>query len=164
MFLLNACLLLSLADSSAANAAHIARLVQQLGADGFKDRETASETLQDIGEVALPALRAAGGSNDAEVRSRARRLVDSIQERTAQEQVQAIRASALSAKDKGRRLRASIKPGITLDRVTRLIGPGQAIESRGNPRVIMYYPDRALIIDFDVFDNTAISRRVLGDR
>jgi WD40 repeat protein len=61
-----------------AQAAEIARLIKQLGSDEFADREKASKRLGEIGEPALPALRKAAGSDDAEVRERARRLIDGI--------------------------------------------------------------------------------------
>lgn len=54
-------------------------LVEQLGAADFAMREVAQESLIDIGEPALPALRQAATSNDFEVELRARtalRVID----------------------------------------------------------------------------------------
>jgi hypothetical protein len=59
-------------------AADIARLVEQLGSPRFEEREAASRALERIGEPALPALRAAVHSRDAEVRRRAARLVETV--------------------------------------------------------------------------------------
>jgi HEAT repeat protein len=57
---------------------HIAELIQQLGSDDFDERETASESLTNIGAVARPQLRDAARSTDAEVRLRARRCLAAI--------------------------------------------------------------------------------------
>jgi uncharacterized protein (TIGR03067 family) len=54
-------------------------LIQQLGHDQFTKREQASKELFAIGEPALAPLRtAAAATNDAEVRSRAERVIDAI--------------------------------------------------------------------------------------
>ena len=58
----------------------IDRLIKQLGDDDFTKRESASETLAKFGEAALGALRkAADSSIDVEVRVRASRLVEAIE-------------------------------------------------------------------------------------
>src|SRR5213594_4001680 len=49
----------------------IARLVIQLGSSRFVERQAASHALDAIGESALPALRMAARSDDAEVSRRA---------------------------------------------------------------------------------------------
>jgi HEAT repeat protein len=54
------------------------RLVEQLGSDEFKQREEASAKLVKLGLVALPALRRAKVSDDAEVRRRATDGVDQV--------------------------------------------------------------------------------------
>jgi hypothetical protein len=56
----------------------IPALIQKLGSDDFAEREKADQQLRDIGEPALPALREAAQSKDAEMAARARRLVDDI--------------------------------------------------------------------------------------
>jgi hypothetical protein len=61
----------------------IQNLIRYLGADDFGTREKASQALVDAGKAALPALREALESNDAEVRQRARRIMDRIQSSTA---------------------------------------------------------------------------------
>jgi hypothetical protein len=53
----------------------IRRLIIQLGSEDFAQREAAAKRLQRIGKAALPHLKAAQGSPDAEVASRARLLV-----------------------------------------------------------------------------------------
>jgi WD40 repeat protein len=55
--------------------AEIARLVEQLGSDKFKEREAASTRLAEIGEPALDALDKAATSDDPEVRRRAADIV-----------------------------------------------------------------------------------------
>jgi WD40 repeat protein len=58
------------------------RLVRQLGSPRFEEREEASKALERLGEPALPALRkAASESSDAEVRRRARFLVQALDRR-----------------------------------------------------------------------------------
>lgn len=56
----------------------IDRLVRQLGSNGYYEREAATKALQARGKPALPALRVACADKDAEVRKRARRLIDTI--------------------------------------------------------------------------------------
>jgi hypothetical protein len=59
----------------------IERLVQQLGSDRFKEREAASIALKKVGKPALNALvKAAKGSADLEVRTRAARLILAIRD------------------------------------------------------------------------------------
>src|SRR5262245_36720645 len=61
------------------NPQRIAALIRQLGDDDFEKREAASKELDAIGEPALDALRKAAASGaEAEIRSRAKRIVESI--------------------------------------------------------------------------------------
>src|SRR4051812_22426047 len=53
----------------------VERLIEQLGSRDFKVRETATQTLADRGEEALPALRKALPHPDPEVRQRLGRLI-----------------------------------------------------------------------------------------
>ncbi|MCS7161128.1 MAG: hypothetical protein RMJ19_11715, partial [Gemmatales bacterium] len=58
----------------------IAKLIAQLGAPTFQEREQASKALEAIGEAALPALKeAAEKSTDAEVKRRASDLVRTLE-------------------------------------------------------------------------------------
>ncbi len=59
--------------------ARINRLVQDLGSDNADLREEATRILRDIGAPALPALKDALKSQDAEVSYRAQRLIDEIE-------------------------------------------------------------------------------------
>jgi hypothetical protein len=62
----------------------IQRLIKQLGSDEFEERQAASSALGKVGKPALGALRkAAKGSDDAEVRHRAAKLVLAIQDALA---------------------------------------------------------------------------------
>lgn len=77
-------LVLLLAAASApepapATAADPAELVSKLGAPSFADREQATAGLRDLGDAALPALRAALRDKDAEVRARAAALAAEIE-------------------------------------------------------------------------------------
>lgn len=54
-------------------------LVQQLGADDFKQREAAAEQLRKLGKDALPALKDATTSTDPEVQARALALIHDLE-------------------------------------------------------------------------------------
>jgi len=69
--------LLSLA-AAAAETAPVDRLVAQLGAANWEEREAASEKLLNLGSQAIPALERALNSPDPEVRFRARGLIDRL--------------------------------------------------------------------------------------
>jgi formylglycine-generating enzyme len=61
----------------------IDRLIRQLGSENFEEREAAGKALEAIGTPALEALRkAASSSSDAEVRRRARQLVEEVLRRS----------------------------------------------------------------------------------
>jgi hypothetical protein len=66
-------------EPAGAKAQEIERLVQDLGSSKFEEREVASRRLVQIGEAALPALKRAAASEDAEVRGRAGRLATLVQ-------------------------------------------------------------------------------------
>lgn len=58
-------------------AARIQRLIKQMGDENFTKRESASRELEAIGAPAIDALQKAATSNgDAEIRGRARRILD----------------------------------------------------------------------------------------
>jgi len=56
----------------------IQKLVKELGHDNFHVREAATNRLAEIGRPAVPALREALRSSDAEVRQRAQRILEGI--------------------------------------------------------------------------------------
>lgn len=62
----------------AASPARVAALVQQLAASDWNAREAAMRELIAIGEPAVPALEAALGGEDAEVRARAVKVLDTV--------------------------------------------------------------------------------------
>lgn len=64
------------------DANQIKNLIRELGSDEFEVREKATKALSEIGRAALPALRQALESTDAEVRQRARHIMDAIQTST----------------------------------------------------------------------------------
>jgi hypothetical protein len=71
--------------SGAPDGKDVERLVRQLGSDEFEEREAASNALNKIGKPALKALQqAAKDDDDAEIRSRAARLVVAIRDVLAQ--------------------------------------------------------------------------------
>ena len=54
-------------------------LIKQLGAEDFKDRQSATEQLKKMGADALPALKQATASDNPEVRTRAQRLINELE-------------------------------------------------------------------------------------
>ena len=74
-------------------AAEIERLIVQLGSDTFDEREAASKALVGIGEPALPALRRASSSEDAEVRRRARDVMKATYARVEAEDTTALQGT-----------------------------------------------------------------------
>ncbi|MEK7468692.1 MAG: HEAT repeat domain-containing protein [Planctomycetota bacterium] len=66
-----------------ATADEIADLVKALGDDDYDTRERAAERLTEIGDAAIPALREAANSEDAEVRAKAGKALAQIEWRTA---------------------------------------------------------------------------------
>jgi regulator of sirC expression with transglutaminase-like and TPR domain len=65
-------------ESDAARGVEIARLIAQLDADNFDDRERATRELRALGIAALPALEDATSHRSLEVRWRARSLLESM--------------------------------------------------------------------------------------
>jgi hypothetical protein len=63
------------------DTARIHLLISQLGSEQFAEREAADRELARYGARALPALRRAANSPDAEVRQRARDLIRRIMEK-----------------------------------------------------------------------------------
>jgi hypothetical protein len=78
-------------------AQEIERLVKQLGSEKFQEREAAGRRLVQIGEAALPALRRAGVSGDAEVRRRASQLVKVLQSRIGAREARTILEQGVKA-------------------------------------------------------------------
>lgn len=68
-------------------AKRVAALILQLGDDDFARREAASKELEALGEPALPALRKAKASDDAEVRRRAERAIRAISRKLARREL-----------------------------------------------------------------------------
>lgn len=66
-----------------ARGGEIEDLVRALGDDDYEVREKAAQRLTEIGEPAVPALRAATGNPDAEVRAKASRALACIEWRTS---------------------------------------------------------------------------------
>jgi hypothetical protein len=107
----------------AADAARIAQLIEQLGIPIYAEREAATKAFDQIGEAALgPLKKASQDSADAEIRRRANQLVAAIEPRVLEARALAIRRSGLSPEEKGRRLKAMVKEGMTGHEVYRLLG------------------------------------------
>jgi uncharacterized protein (TIGR03067 family) len=83
-FLPSLCWVVLAAPMTTPGTTEIDRLVRHLGSPQFDEREAAVARLEAIGEPALEALRKAAGSDDVEVRRRARALVEAIEGRDYQ--------------------------------------------------------------------------------
>lgn len=66
------------AELSVAEPADLAALIRDLGAEKHETREAATAKLRAIGPVAIPALKKAADSDDPEVRTRARELLEAL--------------------------------------------------------------------------------------
>jgi HEAT repeat protein len=66
-------------SKSMASSKDVNRLIDQLGSDRFEDREQATQQLSQLGKSALPGLKEATNSPDAEVRRRAQQLIQQIE-------------------------------------------------------------------------------------
>jgi hypothetical protein len=111
--------------------AEVRRLVEQLGAESYAQREAASKGLADLGERALPALRAAKNSPDPEVRRRVARLLRPLEARARIREIEAIKKSIDSPHEKGRKLKELITIGMEEDEVERLLGKYEGLGIMG---------------------------------
>jgi hypothetical protein len=59
----------------------VAALVQQLGSDDFRARQSASEALGKMGKDAAPAIKEALASDNPEIRTRAQRLLKQLEDK-----------------------------------------------------------------------------------
>jgi len=66
------------AELAVAEPADLAQLIRDLGADRHATREAASAKLRALGPVAIPALKKAAESDDPEVRTRAKELLEGL--------------------------------------------------------------------------------------
>src|SRR6516165_8651525 len=88
------------------DAGRTEQLIQQLGSEFYAERQAATMALSRAGEPALAALRRACENNeDAEIRRRAERLVNTISVRVIEERALAIRRSLLGREEKGQKLK-----------------------------------------------------------
>lgn len=123
MFSITAFIVCSGAMLVESGSAQVPGLIGQLGSNVFAEREAAGKALETIGEPALEGLRsAANGSDDLEIRTRAKRLVRLIEERLEEEKVKSIMSSNLSPTEKGGKLMVLVKGGMTPEQLSRLLG------------------------------------------
>jgi hypothetical protein len=103
--------------------ADIDRLIARLGSEVHAERQAATWALDVIGEPALePLRRVCASTRDAEVRQRAARLVERLEERLAEHVAGPIKESTLIPEEKGLRLRRLVKVGMTRARVHQILG------------------------------------------
>jgi hypothetical protein len=107
----------------APDAARIDQLITHLGSEFYAEREEATKALNRAGATALELLqRACEGSDDAEIRRRAERLINAIEPRAREERALAIRRSKFSPEEKGQKLKDLVKAGMSEEDVHRLLG------------------------------------------
>jgi hypothetical protein len=112
----------------------IAELIRQLGSAKFTERDRAHRDLEEIGTAALPALRKASESNDAETSKRAGDLVRRLEEKE-------ILQNLLAPK----RVHLNVKDAPVADAVAALAKQsGYKIELTGDPAV---FKDRKVTLD-----------------
>jgi hypothetical protein len=70
-----------------ADPASVRRLIAQLGSSQFTEREAATKALEALGPAVLEALREAARSDDAEIRRRARPLIQKAEKRLEAEKL-----------------------------------------------------------------------------
>jgi hypothetical protein len=132
-------------------AEQIDRLIEQLGSERYAERQAATTTLKHVGEPALDALRRASrNSNDAEIRRRAKRLVENIEVQVFQQRVQAIRRSQLSPEKKGQELKKLLRLGVTQKETYDLLGrPSVMFCSKHS--WTSYYDQYRLVVSYDQY-------------
>jgi len=69
------------ADGKKVDAAHIRKLIEDLGSASYLEREQAGRDLEAIGPVAVGELRKAAANRDVEISTRAIRLADRLEEK-----------------------------------------------------------------------------------
>jgi hypothetical protein len=144
-------------------AVHVDNLIRRLGSEIYAERKAAAKNLEVVGELALTRLReAAAESDDAEIRYRAQGLVNLLEDRILEKQINAIRYSHLSAKEKGRQLRAFLKVGMATERVYAVLGPCQYTIKWGT-RGQAFYPNYGLIVDCN-YEGSVISIGQLAEK
>jgi hypothetical protein len=90
--------LAAVARQPAPKPQEIAKLVEQLGADGFADREAATKRLEELGSAAIGQLRLGTRSENAETARRAQELLRKAERRLASEKTLAPTLVELDAK------------------------------------------------------------------
>jgi hypothetical protein len=135
----------------ARDAARIDQLITQLGSEFYAEREAASKALNRAGAPALePLQRACEGSDDAEIRRRAERLIKAIELRVREERALAIRGSKLSPEEKGQQLKDLVKAEMSREEIHRLLGLPDAVSST-NHSLHDYYLHYGLAISYDYY-------------
>ena len=146
----------------APDPARIDQLIMQLGSDLYAEREAATKALNRAGVPVLePLQRACEGSDDAEIRRRAERLIKAIEPRAREERALAIRRSKLSPEEKGQKLKDLVKAEMSGEEVQRILG----IPNGGAGTLHSwseFYIQYCLVIGYDVYHRVE-SVRVIRD-
>jgi hypothetical protein len=148
------------APAAKAGDAEVRRLIKQLGAESYAQREAASKGLAALGEKAVSALKEARNHPDAEVKRRVARLLSPLEAQARKREIEAIKKSKmceivaikkskLTPNQKGRKL-GELIGGMSKQEVKRVLGPGsseyETMESP--PRECIAYKQYELLIVF----------------
>jgi hypothetical protein len=135
----------------APDAARIDQLITQLGSEFYDEREAATKALNRASAPALePLQRACEGSDDAEIRRRAERLIKAIEPRVREERALAIRRSKLSPEETGQKLKDLVKTEMPREEVHRLLGLPD-VASSTNHSCHEYYLQYRLAISYGYY-------------
>lgn len=117
--------------AASATAADIEGLIQQMDADRFSERKSASDELTDKGAVAIPALKKATRSSSREVAMRAFSILERHLEDGDTETKELAKAALedLSAGEGqvARRAKEVLKPKPASNQVAQIFGPGRIV-------------------------------------
>lgn len=135
----------------------IQKLVAELGSDNFETRETADRLLRKVGKAAIPALKKALESEDAEVRARAKRILAEIESAAQEKPKERPKSTSMRMK--------IIGPGYTLDAGDDGVkfedkGAGKTYEAESMEKFKEKYPEIVKQYNLDLWTfSMAPSRR-----
>jgi hypothetical protein len=117
--------------AASVSAADLEGLIQQMDADKFSERKSASDELTDMGSVAIPALKEATSSSSREVAMRAFSILERHLEDGDTETKELAKAALedLSAGEGqvARRAKEVLKPKPAPNQVAQIFGPGRIV-------------------------------------
>jgi len=115
--------------TAAAQAADVAQLIQQMDADKFSERKSATQQLSDMGAAAIPALKEATASDSREVAQRAFSILEghfSEGDKETKEAAEAALEQLAAGEGKAaRRAQQILEPEPAPSQIARALAPGR---------------------------------------